>query len=194
MKIKNAWLDDYTGRVLHAGFAIAIVCQLLSSYVMHRPYLGRHLSLLPEEAFLVHKFVGLVAFGFVVVYWCWVLTGRRDKLKHLFSWITSLGRMQIKSDVFSLLRGRLPEHPDGGGLAGTIHGLGLLLVTLVGFCGLLLFLFLPQTHQMPEGVHFIKETHANFAYWIWWYVIGHSAMAFWHYWKKRQHPPERRGG
>lgn len=171
--------SDHVGRVLHAFFAVAIVCQLLSSYVMERPYLGRHLRLYQDEAFIIHKTIGLFAIAFVLCYWLWVLTLRRDKLKHLFPWSKEDWPIII-DDIKSLFRLCPPEHKSGG-LAGFVHGLGLLLVTAVGICGIYLFIFLPRTHLMPSTVHFVKETHGNLASLIWWYVIGHSILALWHW-------------
>jgi len=174
--------NNIVGRLLHACFAVAIVCQLMSSKIMHHAAFARFLDLTQGQGFLLHKTIGLFALGFVLLYWLWVLTLRRDKLHHLFAWLTRKGRAKVAADSLSILRGRLPEDSEGG-LAGLVHGLGLLLVTFVGLCGLILFFFLPL-HQ--AWVHDVKETHGDFASWIWWYVAGHTMMAIWHSFAKRR--------
>lgn len=178
--------NENIGRVLHGLFATAIVCQLFSSFTMKTPAFSRFIGLAQGDAFFLHKTIGLLAFAFVVCYWIWVFKWRRDKLRHLFPW-----RRQdfviIFADIRCLLRRQLVRH-ESGGLAGFVHGLGLLLVTLVGLCGVYLYIFLPQKNIMPAVLHFIKETHGNFAYFIWWYAIGHTLMAIWHYFRERRKP------
>ena len=173
---KKRW--DVVSFILHFGFGLSIACQLSSSLIMHRPYEGRVIPTYTANAFILHSYIGLVATSFVLAYWIWVFGFRREKIKHLFPWGRS-GWKKTKSDFLCMCRLRLPEDNDGG-LAGLIHGFGLLLVSAVGILGTTLFFTLPNTKSVPALIGLIAETHAYLAYWIWWYIIGHSLMAVIH--------------
>lgn len=175
---------DIVSFILHLGIGLAVSLQLFTSLIMHRPYHGRVIPAYTANAFTLHRYIGLVAIGFLLAYWIWVLVFRRDKLSHLFPW-SRLGWQKIRSDVACLCRFRLPEN-NIGGLPGLVHGLGLLLITAVGLIGTFLFFTLPDTKSMPPLIHTIKETHQYFAYWIWWYLVGHSFMALLHWIRDRR--------
>jgi len=169
---------DPVSRWLHVGFATAILCQLLTSWIMHSP---THRDALPYQmdAYKLHQYIGLAATAFVVLFWSWILFFRHDRLKQLFPWKKSQWPA-IYEDLNRLVHLKLPLRPEGGGLAGLVHGLGLMLVSVVGFLGVCLFIFI-QRHQLNLSFpSFVKETHKTFAYWIWWYVAGHGIMAIWH--------------
>jgi len=178
MQEQKRW--DIVSFVLHFGFGLAISFQLFASLIMHRPYHGRVISGYSANAFILHRYVGLVAMCFVLAYWVWVLGFRRDTLRHLFPWGRA-GWQKTRRDLACLSRFRLPGNSRGG-LPGLMHGLGLLLVTAVGLIGTFLFFTLPDTKSLPPLIHTIKETHEYLAYWIWWYLVGHSLMVLLHRW------------
>lgn len=174
---------DIVSLILHIGFGLTVAFQLISSLIMHRPYQGRVIPAYTANAFILHSYIGLLATAFVIAYWIWVLGFRREKLQHLFPWTLS-GWKKTGRDLYCFCRFRFPES-NIGGLAGLIHGLGLILVTIVGIIGTTLFFTLPDTKAVSPFVHTVKEAHEFLAYWVWWYFIGHALMAVLHWFHTR---------
>jgi cytochrome b561 len=174
-KVDSKRSIDAISRFLHLGIAVTVCFQLLSALIMHGA----------NGVFVWHKYVGVLAVIFIALYWIWILHFKRERLAHLFPW----RRKQwpaIQEDACTLWHRKLPIRPEGGGLSGLVHGFGLILVSVVGFFGLLIFLTLPLRQTMPGVFHFVKNIHGALAPWLWLYIIGHVGMAYWHRRQEKQ--------
>jgi len=169
-------------RWLHLGLTITVTVQLFVSLVMEPP--GHHgaRSALEAGGFEVHEWSGLAALAIVLLHWGWSLTGRRSLLGHLFPWGHE-GRRRIGADFMQLLRLRPPEGGPDGGLAGFVHGLGLLAVTFMAISGGVLFVLLPESGSPPASVHEIGDIHSFVATFVWIYWWGHIVLALFHHFR-----------
>lgn len=176
METKNWSLPT---RFLHLGLVLTVTAQLFVSTVMVAPD--------PEDGqvgnFLygIHETVGMVALSIVLVHWLWSLVSYADGgLKHLFPWGEE-GRKQVVADFKALSRMEFSQGGNRGGLAGLVHGLGLLAVTGIAITGGVLFFSLPESGDVGFMVDGIAELHEVMATFVWAYWIGHGGIALLHH-------------
>ncbi|MGA7801942.1 MAG: cytochrome b/b6 domain-containing protein [Gammaproteobacteria bacterium] len=169
-------------RFLHFGLALTVTFQLAISLVMQaRAHQGVPPGAFAHGAFEAHRFVGLAAVAIVVLHWLWSLRPHMDGgIGHLFPW-AGADRARVMTDVRGLLRGRVPDSGPRGGLAGAIHGLGLLAVTAMAVSGTVLFVAFPEAGPVPAAAHNAAEVHSAIANLVWAYWFGHVGMALLHH-------------
>ena len=176
---------DRVVRWLHAGMALAVVIQMLSSLVMQVPQPGR-MPLEPQHAFfLIHEASGLTLVTLLVLHWLWALTGHvAGGWGHLFPWF-SRARLQALLAALKALPTWLRDssavdeevmYP----LVGAVHGLGLLTVTAMALTGATMVLTMAPDGAMGTLLHAVRWVHEFVANFMWAYVIGHVAMAVLH--------------
>ena len=176
---------DRIVRWLHAGMALAVVIQMLSSQVMQVPQPGR-VPLEPQHAFfLIHEWSGLTLVTLLVLHWLWGLTGHvAGGWGHLFPWF-SRARLRALLAALKALPNWLRDssaldeeviYP----LAGAVHGLGLLTVTAMALSGATMVLAMPPDGSMGTLLRAVRWIHGSVANFMWAYVIGHVAMALLH--------------
>lgn len=161
-------------RVVHAGLALAVVIQLLSSLGMEPPEDGQAANFLFE----VHEYGGLSAFALILLFWLVVTVRKRGTTWGLlFPWFSSSRRSAVWSDIKhhaeALRQKRLPPHDGASPMASAVHGLGILLITAMAGTGTLYYFFGADSGLM-ELVLEVHETLANLA---WAYLIGHAGLA-----------------
>ncbi|AOU98905.1 hypothetical protein BI364_13910 [Acidihalobacter yilgarnensis] len=160
------------------GLFLTITAQLFLSLVMAGPD-DKHQSFLEHSTLITHEYVGLVAATIILAHWLYLALAERITFEHLFPW-SAAGIRSVISEVSGLLRGRLPDDNEQAGLAGFIHGLGLLLATAMGFTGTVMY-FLLQAGQMESTRYGIAVyIHGTLANVMWAYWIGHGLMAIMH--------------
>ncbi|WOI56679.1 cytochrome b/b6 domain-containing protein [Palleronia sp. LCG004] len=165
-------------RLVHAGLALAVVTQLLTSLVL-QPAEDGHAG---NFWFEIHEYGGLSAFALIVLFWI-VLTARRRGTPAglLFPWVSGERLSALWSDIVryagALRRLRLPPHDDASPLASAVHGLGILLITAMATSGTLYYFIgngNPDAGGLVGATMFVHRTLANLA---WAYLIGHASMA-----------------
>ncbi|MGY9049912.1 hypothetical protein P775_15900 [Puniceibacterium antarcticum] len=165
-------------RLLHAGLALAVIIQLLSSLVLE-PAEDGHVGNLYFE---IHQYGGLAAFAFVLGFWITVMVRRRGtSVGALWPWISgarlSALWTDIRSHLSTLRHLRLPVHDDNAALPSAIHGLGLLLVTAMAVSGTIYY-FINQGDPDAGGlVGIVMFIHTSLANFVWAYLIGHAGFA-----------------
>ncbi len=171
-----------TTRFLHYGLALTVTFQLAISLVMQaRAHHGVPPGAFAHGAFEAHRFVGLAAVAIVVLHWLWSVRPHMDGgIGHLFPWVGS-ERARLISDLRGLLRGQVPESGPRGGLAGAIHGLGLLAATGMAVTGTVLFVKFPEAGAVPATARTAAEVHSAVANLVWAYWFGHVGMAVLHH-------------
>lgn len=159
-------------RVLHLLLAIAIVAQLSLSLGMETPRRG-----LPgDQLFELHEKTGLATLGLLAGFWIWsMLRTGETRPSLLLPWFSRERRRAFFSDLGAHLRtlrtGKVAmteEKPFASG----VHGLGLLLASLMATTGALGY-FVPQTR-------FLLEVHETAAPLMWVYLLGHAGIAVLH--------------
>ncbi|WP_083251425.1 cytochrome b/b6 domain-containing protein [Acidihalobacter yilgarnensis] len=176
MSFASKWSQPI--RWLHLGLFLTITAQLFLSLVMAGPD-DKHQSFLEHSTLITHEYVGLVAATIILAHWLYLALAERITFEHLFPW-SAAGIRSVISEVSGLLRGRLPDDNEQAGLAGFIHGLGLLLATAMGFTGTVMY-FLLQAGQMESTRYGIAVyIHGTLANVMWAYWIGHGLMAIMH--------------
>jgi len=169
-------------RWLHLGLSLTVTVQLFVSLVMKPPGAHGTHTALQSGGFEVHEWCGLTALAIVLLHWAWSLTGRRQLLAHLFPWGRQ-GLARVGADFMQLLRLRPPEGCLDGGLAGFVHGLGLLAVTFMTISGGVLFALWPESGPIPSNAHEIGDVHSFVATFVWIYWWGHIVLALFHHFR-----------
>jgi cytochrome b561 len=176
---------DRLTRWLHTGLALAIPLQLLSESFMRRPKLGHLRSSSEVFFFEMHEWIGLAACAIVVLHILWSALGTaKGGFSRLFPYLSAEGRRGILAEIKGIpgwLTGSLHETAEESPLAGTVHGLGLLLVLGMATTGTVIFFGMNElTGHMSPFVHAIEELHGEGGNLVWAYLIGHVGMVALH--------------
>ncbi len=165
-------------RAVHAGLALAIATQLVTSLIL-RPDEGGDAG---NFAFQMHEYSGLAAFGFVAAFWI-VMTFRRrgTPMAMLFPWFRRDRLGLLWQDVLRHARAlthlRLPPANTHDPLASAVHGLGLALMSIMALSGTIYY-FVNTGDPDAGGVVGVTMTlHRTFANIVWVYLIGHAGLA-----------------
>lgn len=170
-------------RVAHLGLAVAVIVQLLSSLVMSSPKPGQ-----PDDLFFeIHEKAGLAALGFALLFWVVVLIRRHGtETASLLPWFRASDRRAAWQDVRNhathLRRGEMVPYDETGPMASAIHGLGLLLMTLMATLGAIWFALELVGATGALGKLAI-EVHTLFGNVAWAYLIGHALLASVHHFR-----------
>lgn len=176
---------DRPTRLLHAGLALAIPLQLLTELFMRRPRLGHVRTGAEAFFFEIHEWVGLAACAIVVLHVLWSAFGTaKGGFVRLVPYLSAEGRRGIIEEIKAIpgwLTGSLHETAEESPLAGSVHGLGLLLVLGMATSGTIVFFGMNETTgQMSPFVHAIEELHGDGGNLVWAYLIGHVGMVMLH--------------
>jgi len=153
---------------LHWLVALTIIAQLGLSLVMQSPGRNR-----PGDSFFeIHEKLGIAATAILVLFWIWsmVRTGE-TRFKAFFPWFSPHQLGLVFADARNLFG---PVHEGGRErpFASAVHGLGLVVATVMAVSGLLGY-FIASARSLL-GVH---ETVAPL---MWAYLVGHVAMSLIH--------------
>jgi len=179
---------DRLTRWLHVGLALAIPLQLLSEEFMKRPKLvdgiPRIRSAAEANFFEMHEFIGMAALTVVLIHIFWSTSKSGGGLGRLFPYFKQGGCQSIIAEVKQIpgwFSGKLHESAEDSALAGAVHGLGLMLVLVMGLTGSTMFFGMDElTGKMPELVEAMKELHEALGGLVWAYLIGHVGMVVLH--------------
>lgn len=167
-------------RLLHMAFAIAIITQLATSLVMVMPRgpFGR-----PGNVFFqIHQYSGLAALALALAFWMWLLVRTGDTERGaLLPWFAS-GRVRavaadIRLHLAALRALHWPRHDGHSPLASAVHGLGLLLMSLMAATGGGVYLSLSENSAMSPLGEQLLSVHKLFASLVWVYLIAHASLA-----------------
>ena len=177
---RNIWPRE--GRWLHAGIAFGVTWQLWSSLWMEPNWKHANYGSIGGILFSLHSWIGLMTVLFILWQWLWIASEPQIR-REIFPWRGPWA--SILADARMLLRARLPPTGPRCGLAGLMHGLGLLAVTCTGVIGSIIFFFLPQGGTPPGGtLHMLVPLHEFLGTVVWVYWIGHVGMAVLHAWHR----------
>ncbi len=155
-------------KILHWLAALAIIAQLGLSLVMQSPSRNR-----PGDSFFeIHEKVGIAATAILVSFWIWsVIRSGETRLVAFFPWFSLKQLGSVAADakrLFAPLEPCSTERP----FASAIHGLGLIVATVMALSGVLGY-FVASAKPLLE----VHETAAPL---MWAYLIGHVAVSLLH--------------
>jgi len=87
---------------------------------------------------------------------------------------------EICTEIPSWFKAGLPAPGKEDYLAGTVHGLGLLLVLALGISGAIMLYGMEESGKMLGFVHDMKELHEILGTILWVYIVGHVGMVIIH--------------
>lgn len=176
---------DRPTRWLHAGFVLAVPLQLFTELFMHRPRLGHIRTSSQTFFFEIHEWVGLVACAIVVLHILWSAFGTaKGGFARLFPYMSAEGRKAMIEEIKTIpgwLTGKLHETAEESPVAGTVHGLGLLLVLGMASTGTTVFFGMNAvTGQLTGLAKLALQLHHLGGNLVWAYLIGHVGMVALH--------------
>ncbi len=170
-------------RLLHAGLAVAIVTQLVTSLSMHGPDDVQAGDML----FQLHRYSGIAASGLAFGFWVAILLrSRGTEIGALIPWFSGRRLAALRRDtkvhLSALIRLRLPEHSPEAALPSAVHGLGLLLISAMAASGVLYYVQVALGLHSAEPDGMVAMTvHLALANLVWAYLIAHAALAVLHH-------------
>jgi hypothetical protein len=139
----------------------------------------------PTWPFVLHEWMGVAAFAVLALFWVWTLLRHRSEtpLSRLIPWFSAARFRAVLIDA-KRMAGRLfalrapddsADHADGA-LASAVHGLGLLVASVMAASGASYFFFFEGTSIGAA----VLGLHKLFANLMWAYLIGHASLAMLH--------------
>lgn len=181
---KTGTLDKhaFATRVFHLFLALVVIVQLLTSLVMHMPKQGRP----GDTLFELHQFSGLTALVLSFGFWLVLVVRRRGtEVGQLWPWFQPTRRIALIADarrhwdaVKSL---RLPTYDVKAALPSAVHGLGLLLMTMMAATGTTFYVALLTEATDIWVFGLVLEIHQLLAIFAWAYLVGHTGLALVHH-------------
>jgi cytochrome b561 len=170
-------------RIFHIVILCLVLSQIIVSNIMGFAKTGEvSKNIVIYYGTWIHIITGISLFPvtFLFVF----IELKRQGSKYFFPYLYG-DFSQLKNDLWSLIRFKLPE-PSAYGLATIVQGLGLGALALVVCSGLIWYL--TWTYMAPWA-HTLKEVHESLTGLIEAYVIGHGGMGLLHifcWWKNQK--------
>ncbi|MFQ5355434.1 MAG: cytochrome b/b6 domain-containing protein [Mariprofundaceae bacterium] len=176
---------DLLTKLLHWGIAVSITLQMFISLLMEEPEPGEKREWLEAILFEWHEYIGLIAFSLLFARWLWGLSGHNTGgWQRLFPWITKAGRCEligdIKREIPDWLKGRISEPGEQDAIAKTVHGLGLIIASVMALTGIIMFFAMGEGGELKGFAHDMEEVHEIFSSLMWIFLGGHFVMALFH--------------
>lgn len=170
-------------RAAHGLLATAIIVQLASSQFMIPEEPGK----VANGAFEVHQYAGLAAFAFMLLFWLTIMIrGHGTHTGLLFPWFSGTRLAALWTDtrdhLATLAKFRLPPYHPQSPLAAAVHGLGLIVISLMAASGTLYYFVNAGDPDGSGLVALAMTVHRAIANLAWAYLIAHAAIAvFYHF-------------
>jgi len=120
----------------------------------------------------------------IAAFYLMYLANDSDGWKRPFPWVSASGCkglwQEIHFDIPGWLKGRLKRPGEARYIAGTVHGLGMLLIIALGSTGIMIFMRLETSGEMNDELRLLRELHADLGTFMWAYLFGHAGMAIIH--------------
>jgi len=175
-----------TTRLLHLTIMLAVLIQLISGQLMKVPKPGEVVHLIESMFLGLHEWNGFIALA-IVAFYLMFLANDSDDWKRLFPWMSTSGCkglwQETRSDIPGWLKGRLKRPAEARHIAGTVHGLGILLAIGLGSTGIMIFMGLESSGEMNEDIKLLRGLHTELGTLMWIYIFGHAGMSIIHQFK-----------
>lgn len=161
---------------------MAVGVQLIAGLVMQAPS-ARHAG---NGFFTLHKDSDLLIGALALIFWVVIATrhsGTEPGL--LFPWLKADRRSALFADArrhwAALRRGHLAEFQAAAPMAAAIHGLGLVLVTVLAATGVGHLLATIDGGSATSTGEWLRWLHGLTGVLVWLFLIGHGLMALLHH-------------
>jgi cytochrome b561 len=170
-------------KLLHFMIGGGMLFQLIIENWMQRPKPDETATIVQILFFGAHEFIGISLLVIVGTRFL-LMIGERQEFLRLFPWFDASGRQGLVNEIREVptdwLSGNLKDTGEQNFLAGSVHGLGLLLALGLGLTGLIIFIELS-----PEGTtgvlgHGAIEVHEVMGTLLWVFLVAHITMAIYH--------------
>lgn len=175
--VRHHWTG--VSKVLHVLIGLCVIIQL--SALMFKWYIpaDSRLYAYRSTVFEAHIYDGLFFFWVALAFFCYKLFIQQGQsARRLYPYFSS-DITKVFQDIKSVLCFRLPVR-EGGGLAGCIQGLGVLLILGLGLSGTFAFITWHQFANLPVSGATIMMWHHLLGNILYWYLVGHVGMALVH--------------
>ena len=170
-------------RLLHLSLMLGVLIQLLSEQLMKVPKPGETIRPVEAVFLALHEWNGFAVLALAAFYLMY-LSNNSEDWKRLFPWMSAAGCKglcrEIRFDLPGWLKGRLRPPTKAHHIAGTVHGLGILLAIGLGATGTLVFMGLESNGGMSADIRQLRSLHASLGNLMWIYLFGHAGMAIIH--------------
>ncbi len=169
---------NFKTRLFHSVIAILVVSQVVTSQFMTKP--GE--SLKEDILFEVHEYTGVAVFFLILAFWIFVyFRDRGTEPATLFPWFWKKKRMALWADtkvhLAALSKFKVPEHVRGAALPSAVHGLGILLITLMATTGIGWWIAIKLGDVATAWGETSRQVHEITSKLVWAYLIGHVGFA-----------------
>lgn len=155
-------------RILHWLVALTVIAQLGLSLVMQSPGRNR-----PGDAlFEVHEKVGIVATALLLGFWLWsIVRSGETRIAAFFPWLSPKQLRLVWHDARNIF-GSTHEGARERPFASAVHGLGLIVATVMAASGLLGY--------FVASARWLLGIHEAVAPLMWAYLVGHVGVSIVH--------------
>ena len=165
---------DFPSRVLHLGLAVIgtwawWIGEDAGDY--HKPV---------HDGYTLHMWVGMVFSSFLAARLLWGFFG--PEAARFSTWVpyTRERFEQVRADVRTLMKFRMPDPIVHRGLNAAVQSLGLVLFTWQGLSGTLMSMLLVPGQRAVGWLHEFKEIHQWSQFWIPTYLALHVGATVLH--------------
>jgi cytochrome b561 len=178
----------YKTRLLHSMIAVLITVQLYTIYALDNRFFTK-----PIRSFLfsVHTYSGIVAFCTLLLFWIVIITRRQGtSFKELFPWVSISALKNLFDDCVyylkSLCHFKIPEHRTPAPLASAIHGLGIIIMSIMAITGVHRYIVYQFAITKTPLIKAITSLHGVFGDYAWIYLGVHASIALINHIAKKQ--------
>jgi len=175
-------IDSFT-RVLHLSFVITVLFQMGSSLWMFTPEPGKMVG---YETILYSwhiMFMGWSAVTVACIY-AMVRFAEYHEWTRLIPWFSKSKRAAFfrsaKKELPGVLKGELEKPEKRTALAGAMHGLGFMLLIVMGLTGSYAMLGIRPDGTTSADMQLMFELHSFFGVVVWFFLAGHISMVIYH--------------
>lgn len=174
-------------RFLHGALTIAVGVQLIASLVMQAPS-ARHAG---NGFFTLHKDSDILIGALALLFWVVIATRRSGTEAGLMlPWFSADRRAALIADArrhwAALRRGHLADFQAAAPMAAAVHGLGLVLVTVMAATGVGHLIAAIDGASATALGEWLRWLHGLTGILVWLFLIGHGLMALLHHYAGEQ--------
>ncbi len=170
-------------KLLHFMISGGMLLELIIENWMQRPKPDETATALQALFFAAHEFIGVSLLAIIITRFL-LMAGNGQDFLRLFPWVNAAGRMgilnELKQAPSDWLSGNLKDTGKQDFLAGSVHGLGLLLALGLGLTGLTIFIEISAEGTMDSPGRWAMEIHEVLETLLWIFLVAHIAMAIYH--------------
>lgn len=169
-------------RLAHAGLALAVGVDLLTSIILQAP--GQKLP--ANVYFKIHQDAGLLAGALALALWAIILVRQvGTPVGLLLPWFSRRRPDAFWGDLTAHLADlrthRLPPYQEAAPFATAIHGLGLLLITAMAVTGTIYALALRAALPISQAAILSMGLHRILGDLTWVFLAGHGLLSLVHH-------------